>query len=222
MYQTIQTHFMEKYLKSTYFYDFETADIQEIVATIRATSSSERDQAIACYNTVRDGWRYNAYNIYLDQQKWRASDIAKRKEAHCIDKSVLLIACLRALGIPARIHLAKVKNHIAVEKLVEKLGTNELSPHGMVNIYLDGKWRKASPAFNAKLCELCNVAPLEFDGVTDSVFQEYNRAGQEFMEYLEDYGHFEDLPYDFILNNFREHYPELSKTFEQGGTIDFS
>jgi len=213
---------MEKYLKSTYFYDYEDETIQSIVAAIREASLSQIEQAIACYNKVRDGWRYNAYNIYLDKTKWRASDIVGRKEAHCIDKSVLLIACLRALGIPARIHLAKVKNHIAVEKLVEKLGTNELSPHGMVNIYLDGKWRKASPAFNAKLCELCNVAPLDFDGVTDSVFQEYNREGQEFMEYLEDYGHFEDLPYDFILNNFRENYPALSKTFERKGMIDFT
>ena len=134
----------------------------------------------------------------------------------------MLIACLRALGIPARIQLAKVKNHIAVEHLTEKLGTNELSPHGMVNIYLDGKWRKASPAFNAELCERCKVAPLDFDGVEDSVFQEYNREGQEFMEYLEDYGHFEDLPYDFILRNFQEQYPELSRHLEGKTVIDWA
>ena len=29
------------------------------------------------------------------------------------------------------------------------------------------------------------------------------------MEYLEDYGYFEDVPVDFILDNFKENYPEI-------------
>ncbi len=205
---------MNQYLQATYFFDYENDKIQNLIQELKDSKYSDREKAVACYLKIRDGWRYNAYNIYLNKDKWRASDIAERKEAHCIDKSVLLIACLRGLGIPARIQLAKVKNHIAVETLVEKLGTNELSPHGMVNIFLDGKWLKASPAFNAALCERCNVAPLDFDGVQDSIFQEYNRDGQEFMEYLEDYGHFADVPYEFILNNFKTHYPEFSRYLE--------
>lgn len=208
---------MKQYLQPTFFLDFEDEAIQAIVEPLKSGAYSEREKAVACYLKVRDGWRYNAYKISWAREKWSASAVSKRKEAHCIDKSVLLIACLRALGIPARIHLAKVKNHIAVEKLIEKLGTNELSPHGMVNIYLDGKWRKASPAFNASLCERCKVAPLDFDGINDSLFQEYNQDGQQFMEYLEDYGHFEDVPYEFIINNFKEHYPEFSHLLERQG-----
>lgn len=205
---------MEIYLQATYFYDYENDQIQDLVAEFRAESLTDIEKAVACYLKVRDGWRYNAYKIYFQKERWVASDIVGRKEAHCIDKSALLIAALRALGIPARIHLAKVKNHIAVEHLIEKLGTNELSPHGMVDVFLNGKWVKASPAFNATLCEKCNVAPLDFNGLEDSIFQEYNRSGQEFMEYLEDYGHFEDLPYDFILNNFQEEYPKLAASLK--------
>ena len=90
-----------------------------------------------------------------------------------------------------------------------------MTPHGMVNIFLDGKWVKASPAFNAELCQKCNVDPLGFDGENDSIFQEYNRAGNEFMEYLEDYGHFQDLPLEFLLKNMQEHYPKIAEKFKK-------
>ncbi|MFT5167606.1 MAG: transglutaminase-like putative cysteine protease [Saprospiraceae bacterium] len=201
---------MQQYLQATYFFDYEDDNVQRLIADLKIADLSDQEKAIASYLMVRDGWRYNAYKLYFAKEKWRASEVARQKEAHCIDKSVLLVAVLRGLGIPARIHFAKVKNHIAVDKLVEKFGTNELSPHGIANVFLNGKWVKASPAFNAELCEKCNVAPLDFDGENDSVFQEYDREGNTFMEYLEDYGHFEDLPFDFIMNNIQENYPGFS------------
>ncbi len=199
------------YLSATYFFDFEAASIQNLIKTFQTDTLTDKEKAMQLYLKIRDGWRYNPYHISFEKKKFRASHIAQKSDGHCIDKSVLLIACLRALGIPARIHLAKVKNHIAVERLTEKFGTNELTPHGMVDIFLDGKWLKVSPAFNATLCEKCKVAPLDFDGAHDSIFQEYNREGQAFMEYLEDYGHFEDLPLDFIAQNMIEHYPSIAE-----------
>jgi hypothetical protein len=197
------------YLTSTYFFDYENEHIQNLIKEFRPHSFSQKEKAIQVYLKIRDGWRYNAYQINFNKEAFRASEIAQRSQGHCIDKAILLTACLRGLEIPARVHFAKVKNHIAVEILMEKLGTNELTPHGMVDILLEEKWIKSSPAFNASLCEKCNVAPLDFDGENDSVFQEYNREGNEFMEYLEDYGHFEDLPLDFILQNMQEHYGQF-------------
>ena len=133
---------------------------------------------------------------------------------NCVEKSILLIACLRALEIPARLHLGKVKNHIAVERLTEKFGSNELTPHGMVNVYLNNTWLKLSPAFNASLCRKFNVTPLEFDGENDSFLQQYNDKGSLFMEYTADYGHFEDVPLDFMKKNIKEHYPHIFDTGE--------
>ncbi len=201
------------YLKSTYFYNTTAPEIQELIAEFQKEELSEQEKAIGIYLKVRDGWRYNPYQIFGQKEKFKASEIARRKEGHCLDKAILLITGLRALNIPARIHLAKVKNHIAVERLIEKLGTNELTPHGMVDVFLGGKWLKISPAFNIELCEKCNVAPLDFDGAHDSVFQEYNQEGKEFMEYLEDYGHFEDFPIDFVFKNMKEHYGPSFKTY---------
>ena len=114
----------------------------------------------------------------------------------------------------ARLHLGKVKNHIAVERLTEKFGSNELTPHGMVNVYLKDKWLKMSPAFNKSLCTKLNVQPLEFDGENNSFLQQYNSDGTRFMEYIDDYGHFEDVPLDFMERNIKEHYPHIFDTDE--------
>ena len=197
------------YLSPTYFFDYTTIAIQQLIADVVHESLSEKEKAKQLYVKVRDSWRYDPYSLSLSKEKYRASEIAKQPKGHCIDKSIVLIACLRAVGIPARIHLAKVKNHIGVERLIEKFGSNELTPHGMVDAYINNKWLKLSPTFNASLCTMLNVAPLDFDGENDAVLQAFNEEGNLFMEYLEDYGHFEDVPVEFIVNNAREHYPHI-------------
>lgn len=197
------------YLSPTYFFDFESEEIQAIVSEFKDPSLSQKEIAIGLYTKVRDHWRYDPYNLSFNKEKYRASEIAKRSKGHCVDKSIILIACLRAMGIPARIHLAKVKNHIAVDRLIEKFGSNELTPHGMVDAFIANKWLKLSPTFNASLCEMLHVAPLDFDGENDAVLQAFNKEGTQFMEYLEDYGHFEDVPVAFMAQNAREHYPKI-------------
>ena len=208
-----------KYLASTYYFDYDHENIQTILQEYKTETLSDKEKAVAIYHFVRDRWRYNPYHIGFQDKHYKASNIVHKQEGHCIDKCILLITFLRGLGIPARIQLAKVKNHIAAERLEERFGTNELSPHGMVNILLEGKWLKASPAFNASLCEMCHVAPLEFNGEEDSIFQQYNEAGDAFMEYLEDYGHFPDLPIDFIRENMRNLYPALAPVIDERGEL---
>lgn len=68
---------------------------------------------------------------------------------------------------------------------------------------------KSSTAFNKELCKKFNVDVLDFDGTEDSVFQEYTKQNYKFMEYLEDYGHFEDVPLQFIIDTFKATYPEI-------------
>ncbi|MGH1387099.1 transglutaminase-like domain-containing protein [Kordia sp.] len=203
-----------KYLTTTYYFDFEDTSIQKLIASCKDNSISNKEKAIAVYNKVRDDWKYDPYSISLSKENFRASVIAQKTSGNCVEKSILLIACLRALEIPARLHLGKVKNHIAVERLTEKFGSNELTPHGMVNVFLNEKWLKLSPAFNASLCRKFNVTPLEFDGENDSFLQQYNDNGSLFMEYTADYGHFEDVPLAFMKRNVKEHYPHIFDTDE--------
>ena len=197
------------YTEATYHFDYKSDEIQALIQDFKSDSHSLKDKARQLYYKVRDGYRYDPYYLSFSKEHYRASYLATQEKGHCIDKAIILIACLRGLGIPARIRLAKVKNHIGVERLTEKFGTNELTPHGMAEAYLDGKWLKITPAFNKELCELCQVEPLDFDGENDSVFQQFTDSGTQFMEYLEDYGPFDDVPLEFMEANARAHYGHI-------------
>ena len=208
---------MEKYLKETYFFDYSHDAIQSLVTSFRPLSKLEQIEGL--FLKIREEWRYNPYNIYTKKEEYRASFIGSNSEGHCIDKSTLFVAGLRALGIPARLRLAKVANHIAVERLTEKLGSNYIAPHGISEVYVNDKWVKCSNAFNKALCDKYNVDPLEFDGTHDAIFQAYNRDQHQFMEYLEDYGAFEDVPFEFILKTFIENYRSLYQQYLERGKI---
>lgn len=202
------------YLQASYYLDFNHKNIKKITSKFNDAGLSDKEKAIKLYTFVRDNWLYNPYDITLLKDHYKASFIAEKPSGNCIEKSVLLVACLRGLHIPARLHLGKVKNHIAVDKLTEKFGSNELTPHGMVNVFLNDKWLKLSPAFNKSLCEKFNVPPLDFDGENHSFLQQYNSDGNLFMEYLDDYGHFADVPLDFMKANIKQHYPHIFDTKE--------
>jgi len=197
------------FLKPTTYLDYNSKVIKDLFNEFETEGLSMVEKAKGIYLKIRDGWRYNPYQISLNKDKYRASTIAKKEEGHCIEKAILLAACLRGMGIPSRLRLAKVTNHIAVERLMERFGTNILTPHGMVEVYLNDCWVKITPAFNKELCEKCNVKPLEFDGKRDSMFQEFTADGEQFMEYVEDYGYFDDFPFEFMMNNLQEHYPNV-------------
>ncbi|WP_167343128.1 transglutaminase-like domain-containing protein [Nonlabens sp. SY33080] len=202
-----------QYTESTYFFDYENSVIQDILKEF-SHLESKQELIEKLYIKVRDGWRYLPFNIGLTAEHFKASNIAQKKDGHCIDKAILYIACLRAFNIPARLHLAKVSNHIATERLEKVIGTNELAPHGLVDVYFNNQWVKCSPAFNKELCDIYQVNVLEFDGTQDSVLQEYNNENAKFMSYLEDYGHFEDVPLEFIKNTFKSNYPDFYEKYK--------
>ena len=207
---------LDHYVSPSYFIDSEHEDISSYAKKIIQGIESVDEQAIALYYAVRDGWKYNPYCISLLPKHARASSILHReiKEAHCIDKAILLCALGRSVGIPSRLHFANVRNHIGTEKLEEYLGTNVLVFHGFLEFYLNKKWVKCTPAFNDKLCQKLNVAPLEFDGKNDSIFQEYDQEGGQFMEYLHDYGIFHEFPLDMFEMEIRKHYPKVFERLE--------
>ena len=148
---------MDEYLCGTFFFDSSTPIVQQFVST-EDKSASPKELAVSLYRRVRDGWRYDAYRYHTLREHMRASEIMQRKRGHCLDKAIVLIACYRAVGLRSRLHLAKVKNHIAVERIVEKFGSDELAPHGYVEVFLNDKWVACTPAFNKGLCDLIGVA----------------------------------------------------------------
>jgi len=209
---------MESCLQETYCYNFNNTIVQEFLKKVNQ-HQSRKEQAIELYLLVRDGWKYNPLVYHTKKEHFIASEIMQREGGHCLDKSIILISCLRALGVPSKIHLAKVKNHIGVERIIELLGNDELAPHGYVEVMLNGKWLACTPAFNKSLCDKLGVDVLEFDGKNNSIFQPYNIKGDQFMQYLEDYGTFEDFPYDFVMQTLLSHYPKIKTLLKQSSVF---
>ncbi len=56
---------------------------------------------------------------------------------------------------------------------------------------------------------------MDFDGENDSFLQQYNSQATRFMEYVDDYGYFEDVPRDFMKKNIQELYPHIFDTDEK-------
>lgn len=193
-------------LAPTPFLDCQTPEVRAFAARVTAGAGTPRARAIALYYAVRDGIRYDPYSVQADPQAYRASRIVQAPAAFCVPKAILLAAAARAAGIPARVGFADVRNHLASEKLRTRMGTDLFVFHGYADLYLDGAWRKATPAFNRELCGRFGVPPLEFDGVADALLHAFDAAGRRHMEYVRDRGVFLDLPFDEMLSAFREVY----------------
>ncbi|MEN8165221.1 MAG: transglutaminase family protein, partial [Acidobacteriota bacterium] len=129
----------------------------------------------------------------------------------CVPKAIVLAAAGRAVGLPTRLGYADVRNHLATPRLLEQLGTDVFAFHGFTEIFLEDRWVKVTPTFNSKLCERFGVLPLEFDGVSDALFQPFDTAGRRHMEYIRDRGTFADFPFEEMLRVYAEVYPSFGE-----------
>lgn len=162
--------------------------------------------AVQLYYAVRDGIRYDPYVSFHRPEDYRASNILKRSRSYCVGKAALLCALARARNIPCRLGFATVRNHLASEKLIDHIGSDLFVYHGYVEFWLNRRWVKATPAFNAELCLLHHVDPLEFDGYSDSIYQSYNRDNKLYIEYLTFHGTYADVPVSTIVSAWKETY----------------
>lgn len=153
---------MQSYLQSGRFVDSDHPVVVEFAEKSRGNSANPRDQAVALYDAVR----YDPYVFSRDPPTLVASHALQQGG---VPKAILLATCARHCRIPARIGLADVRNHLATPRLLALLCSDVFAMHAYAELYLDGRWVKATPAFSRALCRAFDVAPLEFDGVADSV-----------------------------------------------------
>lgn len=189
-----------EHLKSTWFLDFEHDAVQDFVRRHTQEGMDDREKMQALYHAVRDGFRYDPYRLDFRRESLKSSHLCQRDHGYCVEKAALYASTLRAVGIPARLFFGDVRNHIGTDRLSEILGTDLLIFHGSTEVWNGRMWVKATPAFNKGLCDHLGVAVLEFDGSVDSIFQAFDTSGSRFMEYLREYGAFNDIPYELFMD----------------------
>jgi transglutaminase-like putative cysteine protease len=197
----------QQYLQPTAILNFEHPAVVDYCNRIVPDGGSDPvSTAVKLFYAVRDGIRYDPYSPFYLPQHYRASAVLRRGKGYCVGKAALLCALGRACSIPSRLGFATVRNHLASRQLIAYLGSDRFVFHGFVEFYLEGCWVKATPAFNAELCERHRVDAMEFNGREDAVFQAYNRENDRFMEYIEDLGIFDDVPVQRIVAAWQKEY----------------
>lgn len=197
---------LEQYLKPTEAIDCDHPDVIAFAREAVGNATDEREKARRVFYAVRDGVRYNPYAAELTPEGMRASYTLRTKESFCVPKAVLLTAAARAVGIPARLGFADVRNHLTTKRMEESMDTDLFIYHGYTELYLGGKWIKVTPTFNLSLCEKFGVHPLEFDGEHECIFHEFSKAGNKHMEYVRERGSYADLPLEEIFAAYAEYY----------------
>ena len=202
---------MNASLQATTMVDSDHPAVVAFATQAASRASSDRERAARLYLAVRDGFRYDPYKIDLSEDGLKGSRVLADGFGWCVPKAALLAAACRAVGVPARVGLADVRNHLSTERLRAAMGTDMFYCHGYTAIHLGGQWLKATPAFNVELCHKLGLHTLEFDGTADSIYHPYDLAGQRHMEYVALRGEFDDTPRDLLLSVFAEHYPNLPR-----------
>lgn len=209
------------YLRPAEFVDSGHPAIIDYARRVAGSAGTERERVLQLFYAVRDDIYYDPYLPMGRKESYRASDCLLSRRGWCVPKAALLAACARTLGVPARCGYADVRNHLATPRLIESMGTDVFYWHSYCDLYLEGKWVKATPTFNRTLCEKFGIRPLDFDGRHDALFHEYDREGKRHMEYIRFRGAYADVPFAEIIATFAEEYNDSDRELEEGMPGDF-
>ena len=195
---------MKDYLKCTEIIDCDTEVIRQKAGEITEGLQTDREKAVALYYFVRDQIRHNAYAPLYDLERYKASVVLEAGNGICQQKSVLLAALARAVGIPSRIGFVDVHDHQLSESFKEMIGGINVFPfHGFAELFIDGRWVHASPAYDLATCRRKRFVPVDFDGVNDAKDSRYTEDGEPHIEHIEYHGPYEDFPWDEIQSYYK-------------------
>ncbi|MEM4728625.1 MAG: transglutaminase family protein [Thermoplasmata archaeon] len=200
---------MEEFLRPTHFIDADESSVRRRALELASGAGGAGERARALFYFVRDGFPYKIVYEIPGREYFRASETLRRGDGFCMPKAVLLAALARAAGIPSRLHFADIRNRLLPPTTLERLGTDVMAYHTYVELYLDGKWVKATPSFDIGYCERFGIVPVEFDGRTDALLHGLDRRGRVHIEYLADHGTRADFPLEEVALALRRAYPHL-------------
>ena len=126
------------YLQETILLDFHTPTISQLIEQRGWQALTAYEKIAQTYAFVRDEIAFG-YNV--DDAR-KASEVLKEGIGQCNTKSTLLMALLRAVGIPCRLHgftIDKALQKGAQAGLVYRLAPQEIV-HSWTEVYYEGHW----------------------------------------------------------------------------------
>lgn len=129
---------MEKYLKNTAMLNYQAQDIVTLISAQNWNNLNEFDKIGAIYDYVQN-------KILLGYNKYdnlSATQVLADGIGQCNTKATLLMALLRAVGIPCRLHgtkVTKVFQRSLMPKIMAKLAP-PLIVHTWAEVLYNGEW----------------------------------------------------------------------------------
>lgn len=129
---------MEKYLKNTHMLDYNAPAITDLIQSLNLDGLDEYGKIGAIYDYVQN-------NIVLGYNKYddlTAEQVLKDGYGQCNTKATLLMALLRAVGVPCRLHgskVTKVFQRGLMPKIMAKLAPPYIV-HTWVEVFYNGEW----------------------------------------------------------------------------------
>jgi hypothetical protein len=125
---------LQSYLVQTAYCDVNSQTIRATAAAITRGKTSTYAKAVAIFNYVRDR---TSYSFYYNTKKGALGTLTSRS-ANCVDHTHLLIALLRASGIPAKYVHVKAQ-----------FTSGSWYGHVYANVWVDGRWYSADATSNS-------------------------------------------------------------------------
>ena len=129
---------MNNYLKETPILNYSTPSIQSLIKEKKWMELDTIEKVKSIYNYVRDGIEFG-YNI---SDNITATEILEDGYGQCNTKATLLMALLRATGVPNRIHgftIDKALQKGAISGIWYKLSPKNIL-HSWVEVYVNETW----------------------------------------------------------------------------------
>lgn len=202
---------MQVYLQASPSIDCDHPAIIELSERLTRDCNNDSEKAVRLFYYVRDKCHYNMYATTSERAAYRSSSILNSGQGWCLQKAILLASLGRAAAIPSRLILVSIRNHKSPPEAVKLMGSNVFFPHAYNQFYLDGMWVKAAATFDREICERIQVPVVEFDGQHDAVLPSQDLKGQPYIDYLEEFGYYAELPWKMILEKTQQLYGEKSQ-----------
>jgi transglutaminase-like putative cysteine protease len=166
---------------------------------IIAGQTRDEDKARALFDYVRDTVRYSVYVPFEDMEDYLALNTLERGLGFCVQKSSLLCALARAVGIPSRLGFADIKNHLLPDHLDKMIPDKILYLHCFIEWQIDGRWIKSTPSFDQKLTQERGWRLVPFSPDNDALLPATDQAGRPHVEYIGHRGWRSGVPLDEFI-----------------------
>lgn len=197
---------LEQFLTPAPGIQCEHPEVLGLARGLAKGAKNDVEAARRLFDFVRDSVRYSLNVPFWELEHYLALNTLARGFGFCVQKSALLCALARALGIPSRLGFADIQNHLVRGPLAEALPDGLIYHHCFLEWFVGGRWLKATPSFDRGLTEALGWRLVEFNPEADALLPATDLAGQPHITYLRYHGWRLGVPLEEFLGVTVERY----------------